>query len=261
VSNQWDQGTGPGQASGQGNPSGPQFDHGWQAGWQHQNPTSTGPDWSARPGTGARSAQGSHWGPEDLGSGGQGAGPDPNDPLGNSGDPRTPLLEPERPKPSKAPFLVIGGVIILALLALTIGAVTTWRADQAKKEATSTPRPEHTGSTLPANVRPFTTDRCSDGLFEVLDHERTGDELYIEVRISCNKGTFELDEDMVAIFDHFSESYRNDPPYDRQALASATVTPGSPTQGWTRFHSVPTGEATVLLLGYGRTTTAVPITT
>lgn len=259
MSNQWDPGSAPGSASGQGQPAGPQFDHGWQSGWQHQDPAGAGPDWSARPGTGARSAQGSHWGPEDLGSGTHGVGHDPNVPFGQ--DPNRPHLVPERPRTSKVPFLVIGGVIVLALLALTIGAVSTWQADQATRNATSTPRPGHTGTTLPPNVRPFTTDRCSDGLFEVLDHERVGEELYIQVRISCNQGRFEVDEDIVAIFDKFSEAYRNDPPYDRQALGAATVRPGSPTEGWTRFHSVPTGEATVLLLGYGRTTTAVPITT
>lgn len=259
VSNQWDPGVRPGSASGQGTPAGPQFDQPWQSGWQHQTPAGSAQDWS-RPGTGSQSAQGSHWGgPDDLGSGAPHGG-GPTDPLGPQRDPNRPMLQPERPKTSKAPLLVIGGVIVLALLALTIGAVNTWRSDQATKNASATPRPEHTGSTLPPNVRPFTTDRCSDGLFEVLNHQRRGTELFIEVRISCNKGRFEVDEDIVAIFDKFSEAYRNDPPTDRDALGTASARPGSPVQGWTQFHSVPAGEATVLLLGYGRTVTAVPIT-
>ena len=116
-------------------------------------------------------------------------------------------------------------------------------------------------SSLPSNVRPFTTETCDDGLFEVLDHERAGSELYIQVRISCAEGRYRADPAAVAIFDQFSEAYRNNPPLDRPALEARSVSAGSPAEGWVRFHDVPSGEVTVLLLGYRRTTTAVPLQT
>lgn len=159
-------------------------------------------------------------------------------------------------------MIVIGGVILAAVLALVIGGVATWRADVAEREATPTPQPTRTGSPLPPNVRPFVTDTCRDGLFEVLDHERTSDnDLFIEVRISCNDGRYRAQDDALALFDKDSQSYLNSPPMDRPTIGNTTVEPGSPVQGWARFHSVPPGEVTVLLLGYGRTTTAVPIDT
>lgn len=159
-------------------------------------------------------------------------------------------------------MLVIGGVILVAVLALIIGGVATWRADVAERESTPTPQATRTGSPLPPNVRPFVTDTCDDGLFEVLNHERTaGDDLYIEVRITCNEGRYRAQDDALALFDKFSKSYLNSPPLDRPTIGNTVVEAGSPVQGWARFNGVPPGEVTVLLLGYGHTTTAVPIDT
>lgn len=254
VSNQWGGPERPGSASGQGRPAGPQFDQGNQ-------PRGPQPPYQQQYGQQQYGQRNPHQGPSNLGSGTRGAGPDPSRPIGTGRDARTPIRKPGPPPSSKVPMFVIGGVILAAILALVIGGVATWRSDVAKREATPTPPPAQTGSPLPPNVRPFVTDTCKDGLFEVLDHERTGDELLIEVRISCEDGRYQAQDDALALFDKNSESYLNAPPLDRPTLGNTTVRPGSPVQGWARFQSVPSGEVTVLLLGYGRTTTAVPIDT
>ena len=271
VSNQWGEPGRPGRASGQGQPSGPPFDRAQgpqQYGQQPPQGQRPHGQYGQPPGQQQYGQQqygqqpNHHRGPDDLGSGTHGPGPDPSRPIGSGREARTPIVKPGPPPSSKVPMLVIGGVILLAVLALVIGGVATWRADVAEREATSTPQPTRTGSPLPPNVRPFVTDTCEDGLFEVLQHERSGtDELYIEVRISCNEGQYRAQDDAIAIFDKDSQSYLNSPPLDRPTIGNAIVDPDNPVQGWARFNDVPPGEVTVLLLGYGHTTTAVPIET
>lgn len=265
VSNQWGEPERPGRASGQGRPSGPPFNQQPSAGqppygqygqYGEQPPAGQPPygQYGQRPDL--------HRGPTDMGSGTHGPGHDPTRPFGSGLDPRTPVTRPGPPPSSKVPMIVIGGVILAAVLALVIGGIATWRADVAEREASPTPAPSRTGSPLPPNVRPFVTDTCSDGLFEVLQHERSSSgDLYIEVRISCNDGRYRAQDDAIAIFDKFSQSYLNSPPSDRPTIGNTVVDPGNPAQGWARFTGVPPGEVTVLLLGYGHTTTAVPIDT
>ncbi|MGD7705480.1 hypothetical protein [Microlunatus sp. Y2014] len=306
MSSNWGPESTPGRASGQGQPSGPGFDHqgaapqgghpgtgqppygrppqayGQQGYGQYQQP-SQGQQSYGQPSQGQQSygqygqygqqpgygQQGygqqqqaaSHWGPADLGSGSRGDGPDPTAPIGSSRDARVPITQPAPPPPSKAPVIVIVGVIVAAVLALTIGGITAYRNDLAERNATASPEAPPTGSPLPANMRPFTTDDCDAGVFEVVQHEREGSTLYIEVKITCEEGRYAVSDDFIAIFDKDAVDYRNVPPLDRETIGQTVVSPGSPVQGWTRFSGVPTGEVTVLLLGYGHTTTAVPIET
>ncbi len=157
-------------------------------------------------------------------------------------------------------MLVVTAVIVLALMVLAIGGVAAWRADQAQKTP-STPQPTPAGTMLPPNVRPFVSETCDDGLFEVLNHERVGSDLYLEIRITCVDGSYRVMDDAIAIFDKESISYRNQVPHDRPALGNNTIRNGETAQGWAVFTDVPSGEVTVLLLGYRRTITAVPLDT
>ncbi|HIT76496.1 MAG TPA: hypothetical protein IAA98_13000 [Candidatus Avipropionibacterium avicola] len=300
MSNQWSDPSSPGPASGQGRPSGPQYNPTQQYGQgqpqygqqqygqpqygqqpqqygqgqpqygQGQQPYGQGqpqygqgqpprggrqrPDLAASGSSGYRPT--SH-----LGSGQRSGGPDPTRPIGSGRDARVEVEQPGPPPSSKVPLLVITGVIVVALLVLTIGGVAAWRADQAQKTPPPSTQPTQGGSPLPPNVRPFTTETCDSGLFEVLDHERIGNDLFIEVKITCDEGSYRAMDEAIAIFDKNADSYRNDPPYDRETLGAATIRNGETVQGWARFTGVPSGEVTVLLLGYRRTTTAVPLET
>lgn len=188
------------------------------------------------------------------------SGPDPTRPIGSGRDAQVPTAPVGPPPSSKVPVLVITGVIVLALVVLAVGGVAAWRADQAQ-QSPSIPQPTRTGSMLPPNVRPFVTETCDDGLFEVLNHERVGTNLYLEIRITCVDGSYRVMDDAIAVFDKESISYRNQVPSDRETLGNNTIRNGETVQGWASFSGVPSGEVTVLLLGYRRTITAVPLDT
>lgn len=228
---------------GQGGPGGPA--------WQPQQPPYGGPP-TGPAGYGA----GAH-----LGSGRRDDVPDPTRPIGSSLDPQRPIHAPTPPPPSKTPLIVIGAIVLATLIAVGIGGFNVWRADQQARTEPSPSVNAPTGSPLPANLKRFVTATCESGVFGVTDHEREGSDLYIKVSITCEQGSYDVTDNAIAIFDRDSQDYRNEVPFDRETLGEQTIADGQTVEGWAKFSSVPTGEVTVLLLGYSRTTTAVPIDT
>ncbi|MFX4271383.1 hypothetical protein ACQBAR_12310 [Propionibacteriaceae bacterium Y1685] len=185
---------------------------------------------------------------------------DPRQPVTTGRDARTPLTAPEKPPQSKLPVILVSAVVALALLGLVIGGVYSVRSDIAEQTTpTEPPSPAETAKPLPDNQARFETRDCKSGLLEVVSHERTSTDVFIEIRIACEDGSESITADQFALFDKDTRDYYNSPPIDRPAIEYDTAEPGHDVSGWTSFVGVPDGTVTLLMLDPGQNRTAAAI--
>lgn len=164
-------------------------------------------------------------------------------PLGRQ-QPRSTSIEQFSTPPSRTPWLILIGVVVL------VGVLIGGFLIGTQRPPAPTPSPTVAASRGPGIPFSMPNDTRSKGRWEILGTEWSNDGVTLDIRIYADQGT--ISYDFFAFTNDGRTSYEPETPKKRPELVPGTLTAGNSVRGYV-FLPLPRKEATLLLTSFGGT--------